>query len=226
MLMPIIAPLSLIGGVVLATLYSDDPKTTRTRSPLLIATGFGLASLVAFLTRELDLQGALYLGAAAVFGTLHMAGKPSPFRWMPSPPYMRRGLVFLFVMMLIALPVVAVKYKIIGNSSRVRLEREIVDQHLRRVNEESVIFADRRTMDTLRFYFGFSPPTNLRLIRLRELDTFEKSGNDRLFVLINDYRDNPRRQTDEITPYLGHRPPNWKSIHGRDGIYLFEIERK
>jgi hypothetical protein len=100
----------------------------------------------------------------------------------------------------------------------------MVVQQLLTLRDPSTVFTARRSMRTLRFYLGFSPPENVRFVRLSELATFKNSHNARLFIHPNENLREPWPQADEIGADRGYRPPDWLVVAGRDDVYFFEVD--
>ena len=225
-LLPLLAPLAILGGITMAALWKrDDLKTDKKRTP-----GIFLAFIFFLITGFAAVEGrwdsALLYGSilTSIFFLVLSLSWVKFDKFVRTVKAVKRGHLAI-ILILVVSPIFAVLTGALGESPWEKTQRQIAHQHLTTGKEPTVIFTDSRSKLALPFFFGFSVPSYIKFVDWNQIDNKAEFRDARLLVYVN------RRRVESLNSFYGisvprfvyNQPADWQLLDGRDGIYLYEI---
>ena len=226
-LIPLLAPLSILSGITLAALLSGEDRTANRRGILLIGAAL-LASIGVLWDGGIRRQ-ALY--GVFLLWTLALAFSPA----VPFALVRQRGAAIKTALVVLLYAGTAAYYANKGLAAEqpplIKLEREVVEEHLLQTDQATVVFTDRHSAFALPLYFKAGALERIRFVDWSDFEHTEGMHDAKKLVYINQ----PLLIATKLNwgherPHFAlEQPPHWKRLEARstDGerwILLFEID--
>ncbi|OSM01738.1 hypothetical protein MAIT1_01768 [Magnetofaba australis IT-1] len=221
-LVPLLAPFSLLGGVLLARAMTP-PEAPRAIPWTLAGLSLYLIALLPLL-QKLGAHKIHILLLAAVLMMLLVYRLLAPRVTLLDrvPPALPIGAVALG---LIATPALLLARGQIGPFPYQAAEQRIIQSHFAQLDAPTALVSDPRTLDTARLYLGLKPPADLTLADWRDIDTLlSRADAAPLYVLLNDARIKAMGSTyGQMAPQqFAALTAQWRKVESQSGVTLYQ----
>jgi len=226
--LPLLAPLAILGGITMATLWKRaDLKTDKKRT-----LGIFLAFIFFLITGFAAVEGrwlrVLFYGLilTSIFFLLLSLSWVKFDKFVRIVKAVKRGHLAI-ILILVVSPIFAVLTGALGESPWEKTQRQIAHQHLTTLKEPTVIFTDSRSKLAIPFFFGFSVPSHIKFVDWDQIDNKAEFRDSRLLVFVNRHRVELLNRIHGLSvPRFVYDPPaDWRLLDGCNGVYLHEISQ-